>query len=80
MLEIELTFTNLIEIMNLAEKLIKYIISYILKNNINELKYLENFNNKQIILNIKNFLQQKFEIISYTNAINLIKKNKKNIE
>ena len=61
-----MAFANLEEIINLAEKLIKYITNYILDNNLSELKYLENHdkeNQKTIINKLKKITAEEFKKI-----------------
>ena len=55
MVEPEMAFADLEEITNLAERLIKYVINYVLNNNNSELKYLENYDgkNRKAIIKIK---------------------------
>jgi len=43
MVEPEMVFADLEKITTLAEKLIKYVINYVLENNISELQYLEKY-------------------------------------
>ena len=53
MIEAEMTFAELETIINLAEKMIKYVIKYVLDNNIAELEFLENYDkeNKNEVIN-----------------------------
>lgn len=81
MVEPEMSFTDLEEITNLAEKLIKYVINYVLDNNSQELKYLENYdekNKKAIISKLKKITGEEFKKIDYGESIEILEKNKKN--
>ncbi|MDH3004742.1 MAG: asparagine--tRNA ligase [Candidatus Shikimatogenerans sp. JK-2022] len=84
MVEPEIMFYKLKNLIKLSIKLIKYLINKILKKCIYELKYLERYNKKffkkkNIIKNLKNVIKNKFIIISYTKIIKLLKKKNKKI-
>ncbi|MDH3004461.1 MAG: asparagine--tRNA ligase [Candidatus Shikimatogenerans sp. JK-2022] len=84
MLEPEIIFFKLKNIIKFVIKFIKYIFKKILKKSKNELLLLENYhkkNNKKknIINRIKNIINKKFYIISYNKIIKLLNKYKKNI-
>ena len=81
MVEPEMVLADLEKITDLAERLIKYIISYILDNNHLELKYLENYdkeNKKEIISKLKKIIDKGFKKIDYNEDIKILEKNKKN--
>ena len=81
MVEPEMVLADLEKITDLAERLIKYIISYILDNNHLELKYLENYdkeNKKEIISKLKKIIDKGFKKIDYNEVIKILEKNKKN--
>ena len=88
MVEPEMTFTDLEETINLAEKLIKYAINYVLDNNSYELECLENYEEdkenkknktkKEIISKLKNIASEKFKKIDYKEVIKILEKSKKN--
>ena len=76
MVEAEIAFTNLEEIINLTERLIKYIINYVLDNNSPELEYLENYdekNKKEIINKLKKIAGKEFKKIDYGESIKILK-------
>jgi asparaginyl-tRNA synthetase len=79
MVEPEMAFADLEIIINLAEKMVKYVINYILDNNSVELKKLENYgeeNKKEIINKLKKIVISEFERIDYTHAIEILKQKK----
>ncbi|MCE8168446.1 MAG: asparagine--tRNA ligase [Candidatus Moeniiplasma glomeromycotorum] len=81
MVEPEMAFTDLSGIINLAEKMIKYIINYALKNNDPELKFLENYNKenkKEIINKLKKVASTDFKKIDYEEVVKMLEKNKEN--
>jgi len=76
-----MVFADLDKIINLAERLIKHVINYILDNNSTELKYLENYdkeNKKEIINKLKKIVDQQFTRIDYTQALEILKVKKEN--
>ena len=81
MVEPEMAFADLEEITNLAERLIKYVINYVLNNNNSELKYLEKYdekNKKAIISKLKKITGEEFKKIDYVESIEILEKNKNN--
>ncbi|MDH3004644.1 MAG: asparagine--tRNA ligase, partial [Candidatus Shikimatogenerans sp. JK-2022] len=79
MLEIELIFSKLKNIIKLSINLIKYLFKRTLKYCYNEIIYLEKYNKKKIINRLKKIIKNKFIKISYNKIIKLLKKNDKNI-
>ncbi|WGH27560.1 MAG: asparagine--tRNA ligase [Candidatus Shikimatogenerans bostrichidophilus] len=79
MVEPEIMFYNLNKLINLSIKLIKYLIKSILNKCIEELNFLQNYNNNNLIKKLKNIYKKKFIKISYNNIIKLLNKNNYNI-
>ena len=81
MIEPEMAFADLEKIINLAERLIKYVINYALDNNGHELKYLESYeekNKKKIISKLKKIVDREFKKVDYEEVIKILEKNKEN--
>jgi asparaginyl-tRNA synthetase len=76
MIEPEMAFADLEAIINLAKRLVKYVINHILANNIKELELLENYNQKEIISKLKKILGNDFRKVDYSESIEILKKNK----
>ncbi|MCW5197784.1 asparagine--tRNA ligase [Buchnera aphidicola] len=76
MLEAELAFSNLKNIIEVVQKMLKYIISFILKNNTNDLLFFEKNFNDNIIDKLENFLENKIKKINYKDAIKILQDNK----
>lgn len=77
MIEPEMIFTDLNGIINLAERLIKYVVNYVLANNNLELKFLENYEeNKEITSRLKKIVNEELKKIDYDEAIKILEKNK----
>ncbi len=91
MIEPEVAFMDINGNMKLAEGFLKYILSYIVKNNIEDLKFLENrliVEEKQkpqnergeltLIEKLKFVIENEFKIITYTEAFEILRNCKPN--
>ena len=91
MVEPEMAFYDIIDNMNLAEDILKYIISYIIKNCFDDLEFLQNReiddeknlpqiqrNEKPLIERLKKIINTVFERITYTEAFNILRNSKPN--
>lgn len=76
MVEPEVAFSDLEDNIELAEKFIKFIIKYILKNNKEELEYLNEWYDKTLIATLKNHLSDSFAKMTYDQAIEILKEAK----
>ena len=76
-LEIENTFVNLDDLMDVGENYIKFVGDYLLENSLDDLKNLDNFVSKGIIEKITKLVNDDFIRLDYTDAIELIQKNSK---
>lgn len=76
-LEIENTFVNLDDLMDVGENYIKFVGNYLLENSLDDLKNLDNFVSKGIIEKITKLVNDDFIRLDYTDAIELIQKNSK---
>ncbi|CAL4322019.1 Asparagine--tRNA ligase [Buchnera aphidicola (Chaitophorus sp. 3695)] len=76
MLEVELAFSNLNNIIEVIQKMLKYIINFILQNNKNDLRFFEKTFHDNIINKLKNFLETNIKRINYKDAIKILKENK----
>ena len=91
MVEPEMAFYDIIDNMNLAEDILKYIISYVIKNCFDDLEFLQNReiddeknlpqiqrNEKPLIERLQKILNTVFERITYTEAFNILRNSKSN--
>ena len=76
MIEPEMAFADLDKIINLAENLVKYVINYIINNNIKEVEFLESYNKKEIISKLKKIFGIDFKKIEYSKSVEILEKNK----
>lgn len=80
MIEPEIAFANLSDMMDVAEDSLKYVISYIMKNAKTEIEFLDKFVSKGLIAKLENALNNDFARITYTEAIEKLKNAKKKFE
>ena len=80
MIEPEIAFADLGDDMELAEKMIKYVISYLLENCKYELEFFNNFIDKTLLERLNNIVSNDFGHITYTEAIEILEKAKDNFE
>ena len=76
MVEVETAPTDLATLIKLTERLIKFLISTVLKKNLPELEYLEKYHSKEIISKLKKVLKKDFVQLEYTQALEILKKSK----
>lgn len=80
MIEPEICFANLEDDMNLAEDMIKYIISYVLENAPEEMEFFDKFIAPGLLERLNNVINSEFGRISYTDAIKELEKNNDKFE
>lgn len=80
MIEPEMSFCDLIENMTVAEELIKYIISDVMKECRAELEFFNNFFDKGLIERLENILNSDFVKITYSEAVKLLEKENDKFE
>lgn len=73
MIEPEVAFADLEDIMDLAEDMLKYIFDYILENHKDELNYLDKKSDKNIIERLENVVNSEFKHIDYSEAVKVLK-------
>ncbi|MFO7887512.1 MAG: asparagine--tRNA ligase [Eubacteriales bacterium] len=80
MIEPEMAFADINDDMDTAEEMIKYIINYVMENNIEEIEFFNKFIDKKLIERLNNVRNSDFKRITYTKAIELLKESKKDFE
>ncbi len=74
MIEPEICFADLKDDMDLAEDMLKFVVSYVLENCPEEIEFFNNFVDKALLERLKNILNSDFGRITYTDAINELEK------
>ena len=80
MIEPEMAFYDIDDDMDLAEDFLKYLVRYALENNYDDLEFLNNMYDKELIDRLKGILQTAFERMTYTRAIDILKASGKKWE
>lgn len=80
MIEPEIAFADLNDDMELAEDMLKYIINYVLENAPEEMEFLNKFVDKDLIERLKGVANSDFGRVTYTDAIEILKKNNQNFD
>lgn len=74
MIEPEMAFYDIHDNMDLAEDFLKYLIKYALENCKDDLEFLNQMYNKELISQLNFVVENKFERIAYTEAIEILLK------
>ena len=80
MLEPEMAFADLEDDMDLAEDMLKYVINYVMENAPEEMNFFNSFVDKGLIDRLTNVATSKFARITYTDAIEILKKHNDKFE
>ena len=75
MIEPEIVFADLQDLMRLEEDMIKYIISYVLEHAPEEMAFFNQFMDKGLLDRLNNILANDFGRITYTEAVALLEKH-----
>ena len=78
MVEPEMAFCDLKEDAETAEKFLKYVIKYVLKNCKDDMEFFNKFIEKSIIEKLEKIVSTEFVVLSYTEAIKVLKSSKSN--
>jgi len=80
MIEPEIAFADINDNMQLAEDMVKYVISYVMENAKEEIEFFNSFVEKGLIDKLNNVVNSDFGRIDYTDAIEILKKNNDNFD
>ena len=80
MLEPEMAFADLEDDMDLAEDMLKYVINYVMENAPEEMNFFNSFVDKGLIDRLTNVPTSEFARITYTDAIEILKKHNDKFE
>ena len=80
MIEPEIAFADLIDDMQLAEDMLKFVINYVLENAAEEIAFFNAFFDKGLIDRLQGVVNADFGRVTYTEAIEILKKNNCNFE
>lgn len=80
MIEPEMAFANLSDNMEIAEKMIKFVIKYVLDNCMEDMKFFNEFFDKELIQRLSHIVNSDFGIVTYTDAVKILEENNENFE
>jgi len=72
MIEPEVAFNDIIDNMDLAEDFLKYLIAYALKNCMDDLKFLNEMYDKELIERLQFVVDNQFERLPYTKGVEIL--------
>lgn len=80
MIEPEIAFADLNDNMDLAEDMLKYVISYVLEQAPEEMDFFNSFVDKGLLERLQNVVSSDFARVTYTEAVELLEKNNDKFE
>ena len=80
MIEPEMAFADLDDLLRVEEDMLKYIISYVLENAPEEMAFFNQFIDKGLLDRLNNILSNDFGRITYTEAVELLQKHNDQFE
>ena len=80
MIEPEMAFADLEDNMEVAEAMLKYVISYVLENAPEEMNFFNQFVDKGLLDRLHGVLNSEFGHVTYTEAIEILEKNNDNFD
>lgn len=80
MIEPEMAFANIVDDMDSAESYLKYILNYALENCPVDMEFFDQFVEKGLIERLRHVVDSPFERLTYTEAIDILKKAGKSFE
>ncbi|MBR6333637.1 MAG: asparagine--tRNA ligase [Bacteroidales bacterium] len=80
MIEPEMAFYDITDTMDLAEDFIKYLVQYALDNNMDDLRFLNDMFDKELINRLESVLKEPFVRLDYTSAIDILLKADKKFD
>ena len=80
MIEPEICFADLNDDMDLAEEMLKYIISYVLENCPEEMEFFNKFVDTSLLERLNNVINSDFARITYTDAVNKLQEHNDEFE
>lgn len=80
MIEPEIAFADLVDNMDLAEDMLKYVISYVLEHAPEEMNFFNSFVDKGLLERLNNVMTSDFARVTYTEAVEILEKNNDKFE
>ena len=80
MIEPEMAFSDLSDNMDMAEAMVKYVIKYVMTSCAEEIDFLNRFVDTNLVARLNNVVENEFERLSYTKAIEILLPHKDEFE
>ena len=80
MIEPEIAFADLQDDMDLAEAMVKYIITYTLEHALEEMNFFNQFIDKGLLERLDHIVNSSFERVTYTEAVEILQKSGKKFQ
>lgn len=80
MIEPEIAFAELKDVIKLSEDMVKYIIKFVLENAPDEINFFNNFVDTGLLERLNSVVNSEFKIMTYTEAIDILKNSKENFK
>lgn len=80
MIEPEIAFCDLDDLMNIEEEMLKYVIKYCLDNAYDELEFLDKFVENGLIKKLEKVINSKFTRVTHEEVIKILKESKEKFE
>ena len=80
MIEPEMAFADLDDVMFIAEDMLKYVIQYVLVNAPEELEFLNQFVDKGLLDRLNHIVESEFARVTYTEAVEILQKQNDRFE
>jgi asparaginyl-tRNA synthetase len=80
MIEPEMAFYDIFDNMDLAEDFLKYLVKYVLENNLDDLEFLNKMYDNELIERLKSIVSDTFVRMGYTEAIEILENSGKDFE
>lgn len=80
MIEPEIAFADLNDNMEIAEEMLKYVISYVIENAPEEMEFFNSFVDKGLLDRLNNVVTSDFGRVTYTEAIDILQKSGQEFE
>lgn len=80
MIEPELAFADLTDVMEVAEDMMKFVIEYVLKTCPADMEFFNEFFDKGLLERLNNIVNSDFGVVTYTDAVKILEENNDKFE
>ena len=77
MIEPEIAFADLNDVIKLSEDMVKYIIKFVLENAPDEMKFFNDFIDKELLERLNAVVNSEFKVMTYTEAVEILEQKMK---